>query len=452
MKRRKRVVPDFLRRALRQAIGVGGAVCLGYLIMDPLGGWDSRVATQWLQGCKWAGITIVVVSAPVIGKVAQYSLERTLGTIAGGLLGYTVVVFGHSITELDDVWFTTCTTAVVAFSAAVGGHAIGLDYSFKLFVLTFLLVIMGAERSTDAFLVMLTRVAGIVLGVFLSLLLSVLIFPKSASHEATDSVYYSLAKLADLNRIAWNIEWDKDDDDDKGAGYVYSSGMTRKASTGFVVIDGLDRVTDRPHSTERDRKEADCEQVLMDVYSKLSKCQEFLAVSKSETYLLTLRGRWCFLPGIPWVEIGRWKLPQQELSILATSIRKVARVLWALHVTFQEGFEDEVMQLLRKRYPPDMMPELQLFSQGALDDLKDAFPEAAMVKTTNLHRFLKAVQELIRHSDQQRRAVVRYMQETSAGYISKVRWYSFQFLMQQLADELNDAYVAMSNVLARLPK
>ena len=34
----------------------------------------------------------------------------------------------------------------------------------------------------------------------------------------------------------------------------------------------------------------------------------------------------------------------------------------------------------------------------------------------------------------------------------QIRWYSFQFLMQQLADELNDTFIAMSNVLAALPQ
>ena len=44
---------------------------------------------------------------------------------------------------------------------------------------------MGSEKPdiSDAFLVALTRISGILLGVFLSLLLSVVIFPRSASHQ-----------------------------------------------------------------------------------------------------------------------------------------------------------------------------------------------------------------------------------------------------------------------------
>lgn len=65
----------------------------------------------------------------------------------------------------------------------IAGWALGLDYSAKLFVMTFLLVIMGTEHASDAFLVALTRISGILLGVLLSLALSVCVFPKSASHQ-----------------------------------------------------------------------------------------------------------------------------------------------------------------------------------------------------------------------------------------------------------------------------
>ena len=136
---------------------------------------------------------------------------------------------------------------VVAFTAVIVGWALSLDYSAKLFTMTFVLVIMGSERASgrsrctasatqcqachaicswgrepllqggqiklelthngcillatvrryafvvviahpcgmyaDAYLVALTRISGIVGGVFVMLLLSVIILPKSASHE-----------------------------------------------------------------------------------------------------------------------------------------------------------------------------------------------------------------------------------------------------------------------------
>ena len=41
------------------------------------------------------------------------------------------------------------------------------------------------------------------------------------------------------------------------------------------------------------------DQALMEVYSKLVKCEEAMPVAANEVYLRTWRGRWCFLPAIP---------------------------------------------------------------------------------------------------------------------------------------------------------
>ncbi len=83
-------------------------------------------------------------------------------------------------------------------------------------------------------------------------------------------------------------------------------------------------------------------QMLMQVYDKLVKCDELLPVAANEVYFKTFRGRWCFLPALPWLRMsclgspGSWRIPQREMHDLATCMRRVARVLWALHVTFQE--------------------------------------------------------------------------------------------------------------------
>lgn len=94
--------------------------------------------------------------------------------------------------------------------------------------------------------------------------------------------------------------------------------------------------------------------MLMEVYTKLVKCDEAMPVAANEVYFRTWRGRWCFLPAIPLL-CGRrgacpgsgragagqpgsssWRLPARQMADLGTCMRRVARVLWALHVTFQE--------------------------------------------------------------------------------------------------------------------
>ncbi len=92
----RRKVPDVIRRTIRQALGIGFAVFVGYFLQEPLegtvvkaiccrvgfcthsdtdfqgfAGLTHHAAKQWLQGAKWCAITVIVVAAPVIGKVAQ---------------------------------------------------------------------------------------------------------------------------------------------------------------------------------------------------------------------------------------------------------------------------------------------------------------------------------------------------------------------------------------------
>ena len=57
--------------------------------------------------------------------------------------------------------------------------------------------------STGALALTLTRISGICFGVFLSEVTSVLIFPKSATHEALILLRKSLENLTELNATAW---------------------------------------------------------------------------------------------------------------------------------------------------------------------------------------------------------------------------------------------------------
>ena len=41
-------------------------------------------------------------------------------------------------------------------------------------------------------------------------------------------------------------------------------------------------------------------------------------------------------PIVPVLQAGQWKLPQKEMLGLATSVRRVARILFFLHLTFEQ--------------------------------------------------------------------------------------------------------------------
>ena len=46
---------------------------------------------------------------------------------------------------------------------------------------------------------------------------------------------------------------------------------------------------------------------------------------------------WC--TGMPWVKLPGWGLPEVQMQAMATTIRRAARLLWAVHLSFQEGFD-----------------------------------------------------------------------------------------------------------------
>lgn len=54
-----------------------------------------------------------------------------------------------------------------------------------------------------------------------------------------------------------------------------------------------------------------------------------------------------------------------------------------------QAFDGYVKGLLRRRYPPELMAELQSAFGGALADLADAFPDQTYAQTSNLQTYLK---------------------------------------------------------------
>ena len=62
---------------------------------------------------------------------------------------------------------------------------------------------MQAEFSADAFILAITRMSGICLGVLLLEACAVIIFPKMATKEALNSMQAAMSGLVELNRKAW---------------------------------------------------------------------------------------------------------------------------------------------------------------------------------------------------------------------------------------------------------
>ncbi|CAL8462165.1 g1696 [Coccomyxa elongata] len=398
-------LPDPYPNAIRVALAVFTATAIGYGIVLPEHGVHTTYARQFSQASKWAAITCVVVNAPVIGKIAQTGAERILGSVAGGTLGYVVYEVGHRLWDPDtrtDGITLSIAAAMVAFSGIVVGKALNLAYSAKLYAIAFLIVTFGAvdEESTDTsvFLLAAMRVTGIASGVLLTELYAVLIFPKSATQEAVAKMKTAMQKLGNLNKLVWEHgPWSPPQN--------FTAGVPRR-------VDGYAAISDKEESLEdllkrQESFEEQSEKVLMEVYDALYKVEEQVPLAAAEIYLRTWRGTLIFLPGLPWFPMGRWHLPAKQMDALATSLRKVARLLWALHLSFLDGFDENMLNLLKQQYPSQLMPQLAEHSQGALDAAAAAFPSSPRVDKTNLQLLVNSVEGLMRISDFQRRRILQ---------------------------------------------
>lgn len=114
---------------------------------------------RWKLPCKHTGLPkFIGILCKVHNKVQahdsivvmQVSIERTLGTVIGGVLGYFAVIINRSITLTDDVIFGPLSAATVAVIGVVVGRALKLEYSSRLFCMTYILVLMGAEVASGA--------------------------------------------------------------------------------------------------------------------------------------------------------------------------------------------------------------------------------------------------------------------------------------------------------------
>lgn len=499
------------KEAMRQGLGVSFAVLLGYVVPKHDPSLPPVVAKAWLQSWKWAAITVAVVTSPVIGKVAKVSAERFAGTIAGGILAYGAARFGRDVIPLSDEIVCTIATLLAASGAQLVGQRAGSAYAAKLSTITFLLVLLGSRDAPNAFAVMVSRICGILGGCLISLFLSVLVFPTSASQKATNGLSEGLKALTSLSRMAWGQE---------GKSAQAFSANSSEEHNGYQTLPESDEEQGKRPASSQGDLEAWREQVMNDVYSKFSQCQDNLPLARNEVYVCTLWGQWFFLPAISGLRSKSRVFPNEEMDQLATALRQVARMLWGIHVTLQMGFEQEVLNLLRRHYPPHIMPNLQRYSQAAMHDMSNAFPQGPSLNHSNLNSFLETVAELTKIASERRSTKQRLLNSLSAshrgeytnlsqearetdsdtqakaskqeednsnpdaasrgdkraldgatqgqegldnqpslaffpadqtGYIAKVRWYSFQFNMQQVAEELKEAFAALNNVLTCLP-
>lgn len=196
-------VPEYKRRALRLALGVFLPCYVGFglLVLE-----ESPLALSAQTACKWAAISATVVAQPIIGKASQVGFERILGTVLGGFIGFVVHTLGSTVffSEYTDGTYLTISAAFFAGLSTVIGHKYKLETSARLFTITLLLITFAGDAGQTTYHVAIVRVTGILLGVVIMLVLSVLILPKSATIQCLHDLDSALEHLHYLHALTFH--------------------------------------------------------------------------------------------------------------------------------------------------------------------------------------------------------------------------------------------------------
>ncbi|MFZ9963716.1 MAG: FUSC family protein [Terrimicrobiaceae bacterium] len=142
----------------------------------------------------WAVFTVLMLSmARFVGAVQEKAALRLIGTIVGGALGYLAT----SSLQQAPLLYLPLTFVVVSFSVAMFGQS-RAPYAFFLVGMTYVVVASNSlnDPSTASRYAVL-RVEEVGLGVVVSMVVQVLIFPRFANDGFAGLIRSALAELAE---------------------------------------------------------------------------------------------------------------------------------------------------------------------------------------------------------------------------------------------------------------
>ena len=140
----------------------------------------------------WALITaFVVMLAQYVGAVAEKSIMRIVGTVAGGVIGYLLTA-GF---EQQPILYLALVGAVVGFGTAMFGFS-KYPYAFLLCALTTMVVASnGMNNPAFSWQPALWRIVEVCVGVIASVLVTSLVWPRYARLEFLEKMRIALTEL-----------------------------------------------------------------------------------------------------------------------------------------------------------------------------------------------------------------------------------------------------------------
>lgn len=150
-----------------------------------------------LEEPTWALFTIfVLMIAQYVGAIAEKSLFRIIGTVAGAVIGYVLT----ASFQQNPVIYLTLVGAVVAFSTAMFGQS-RYPYAFLLCGMTTVVVTSNGMGDPDnSWQYAAWRVEEVTLGILVAMLIQSLIWPRFARVEFSRNARAAFADLRDCFR------------------------------------------------------------------------------------------------------------------------------------------------------------------------------------------------------------------------------------------------------------
>jgi uncharacterized membrane protein YccC len=140
----------------------------------------------------WALMTVfVIMLAQFVGAVAEKSVMRVIGTIAGGVIGYLLTAG----LEQQPVLYLLLVGSVVGFGTAMFGYT-KYPYAFLLCAMTTMIVASnGMSDPAFSWQPALWRIVEVCVGVVAAVLVTSLIWPRYARKEFLDKMRLALEEL-----------------------------------------------------------------------------------------------------------------------------------------------------------------------------------------------------------------------------------------------------------------
>eukprot|EP01026_Neomeris_dumetosa_P026366 TRINITY_DN2154_c0_g1_i1.p1 TRINITY_DN2154_c0_g1~~TRINITY_DN2154_c0_g1_i1.p1 ORF type:complete len:774 (-),score=72.93 TRINITY_DN2154_c0_g1_i1:679-2736(-) len=371
---------------------------------------------------------MVLASTNQMGGVIKDGLRRMTGVLFVGVLA-TVVVWlfknehfmgAHKIVNSDAV-IVALAGVVVMFAAQVFAE---ITHHHQIAVLVSQLFIKCCfAGKTSGYYDIFSIVAGTVTGVVMISIVSVVIFPRSSSYKAIIDMRLALEKLETLSKLTM---------DELITTHILATqnkSEPKDDEVQLVVTEDREYDTNILHLTmqinQEDDKLRQFENIMYEMFELLDKMKQSLELSKNEVCMWvreTKDGpRWILFPGAKMLRcLCSNRLPYDGLEYVSVNCRRVARHLWAVLLSIDHMWDETVQEVLKQRYPQQVLPQIRNLTTKVLNDIACAFPGQHYVTMRHLSPLEMAVELMLNISNRWRtRAAIK--QKTDDSLIKQGR-------------------------------